>query len=149
MANRANPLASPAALNTGLFIGRAIFGAYWLLAGWSKVSQVGVDKFVSSNLADATRFLPEVLARVYLTALPYAEIVVGAMLILGLFTRIAAIVSALMLLSIVMAKGVSGGSGPFNHALVMLGFSVLLVGTGAGAIAVDHLIARGRTASRG
>jgi uncharacterized membrane protein YphA (DoxX/SURF4 family) len=49
--------------------------------------------------------LPEGLAEVYATVLPWVEVVVGCLLIVGLATRVGAVVAALVSLSLIIANG--------------------------------------------
>src|SRR5687768_16153113 len=75
----------------GLFLARVPLGAYFLLAGVGKL-RGGVGKFVESNLSMAREHLPEKWASIFLNTLPYAEIVLGGMLILGLLTRVTSLI---------------------------------------------------------
>src|SRR4051794_14330602 len=81
--------------SAGLLLGRIPLGLFFVLAGIHKLYD-GMDKFVTANLPDAMKFLPENLARNYLNALPYVEITVGALVVFGLITRVAAAIMALL-----------------------------------------------------
>jgi uncharacterized membrane protein YphA (DoxX/SURF4 family) len=72
---------------------RLALGAVWLVAGLSKVG----DLDASIRAVRAYRLLPEVLAQVVGAALPLAEILLGALLVAGLFVRASAVVSALLM----------------------------------------------------
>ena len=59
---------------------------------------VFIDQVEGANV------LPHALARAYGTALPYVEIVMGALLIVGLLSRFAAAVGGLMALSFIIGN---------------------------------------------
>ena len=61
---------------------------------------VFVDQVEEANI------LPHALARVYGTALPYVEIVIGTLLILGLLTRFAAGIGGLAALSFIIGNSI-------------------------------------------
>jgi uncharacterized membrane protein YphA (DoxX/SURF4 family) len=124
-------------LSLGLLLARVPLGAYMFLAGWNKTFQTGVGEFVSRSSVLTPGFVPSGVGRAYLYLLPFAELIVGAMLILGLFTRAAGWLTALMLLRIIIATSFTGGSGPFHHAAVMLGTALLIGLAGGGAVSID------------
>jgi len=124
-------------LSLGLLLARLPLGAYFLLAGYGKVFKGSLADFVNKSMSLMPHFMPESLGRAYLYALPFAEMLAGAMLILGLFTRVGALLASLLLISIVIATKITGGVGPFHHGLVMLGTSVLLLLAGGGAFSLD------------
>lgn len=126
-------------------LGRLSLGLMFLFAGVRKL-QGDVEAFVA-NAVVPNAPMPEPLAVAYGHSLPYAEIVVGGLLIAGLLTRIAGGVIALLLLSFVIAMGVDWWpeSGPaFTKNLVMLPLALWFVFAGGGRFAVDALIFRPR-----
>ncbi|SDX93143.1 Methylamine utilisation protein MauE [Micromonospora pattaloongensis] len=68
--------------------------AVWLYAGATKVG----DLAASGRAVNAYRVMPYELARVIGAALPFVEIALGVLLLLGLATRLVAGVSAALLL---------------------------------------------------
>ena len=72
------------------------------------VSSVGKLSEGSAFVDDVTKYqlLTNNLAEVYATALPWVEIIMGSLLILGLFSRVAAGIGVLTSLSFVIANGV-------------------------------------------
>jgi uncharacterized membrane protein YphA (DoxX/SURF4 family) len=136
-------------VDLALLIARVPLGIYFIIAGYNKVLGPGVGNFISSNLENAQRFMPEILAKFYLGALPWVEIIVGAFLAFGFYTRTSALLIALMLVSFTMAMGglelnmarVSGGNGPpFNKNIIFLGLAIMLTLTGGGSFGVERFI---------
>ena len=90
--------------------------AVWLVAGGSKVG----DLAASGRAVNAYQLLPYDLAVVIGSALPFVEIALGVLLLLGLATRLAAGVSAVLLVVFVAgivsawARGLSIDCGCFG-----------------------------------
>lgn len=95
---------------------RVVLGIVFIVSGSSKLSEAAVfiDQVEGANV------LPHALARAYATALPYVEIVIGALLILGLLSRFAAGIGGLMALSFIIGnstrlyRGLYGECGCFG-----------------------------------
>jgi uncharacterized membrane protein YphA (DoxX/SURF4 family) len=100
----------------------------------------------------ATKFLSESLSRNYLTTLPFAEAILGILLIIGLVTRFAAALLALLLVSFTIAVGMPAAMGqlgeqvklPFHPNIVFLGMALALMLCGPGWISVDRMLFRPR-----
>lgn len=123
-----NPIYAP-------FFVRISLGGYFLLAGLMKINHI--PAFIKE--VQAFHILPAHLATLYAIMLPYAEVVVGTMLLLGSWTTLAAILSSLMLLSFVIAIGIFPSSGDlYNKDVILLCGSLSLLFSGAGAISVDR-----------
>lgn len=141
-----NPFNHPAWIDISLLLARVLLGLYMLLAGWGKMAG-GVGKFVDGGFKSMTpAWLPEAIARPYGYVIPIAELLLGLMLILGLFSRIAAGLMTLVLLSISIALmtqfGVTGGDKagpPFHHAYLLTVMSFMLAIIGSGRLALDPL----------
>jgi uncharacterized membrane protein YphA (DoxX/SURF4 family) len=135
--------------SVGLLLARLPLGAYFAIAGIEKF-RMGIDTFVNAFLPNATKFMPENGARMFLTALPYAEITLGLLLIFGVLTRVAAGLVALLLISFTLgATGVSGNLGPgvqlpFHPNLIYLGNALALMLCGPGWISIDGVLFRPR-----
>ena len=141
-----NPFNHPAWIDISLLLGRILMGLYMLLAGWNKMRK-GIPDFVNGDFSKMRpEWLSESLATPYGYALPFLELLGGLMLILGLFTRPAAGVLTLVLLSISIAQinangitGISGDGPPFHHAFVMTAMCLMLSIIGSGRLALDPL----------
>lgn len=114
-------------------VARLPIATYFMLAGYSKFQNS--REFVIA--VQGFGILPEPLATLYGILLPYVEMVIGALLFLGLWTTLCAIVTSLMLLSFIIALGVYQGK-PFNKDIVLLGLSLSLLYSGAGAWSIDR-----------
>ncbi len=135
---------STSLLHAALLLNRLSLGLLFVLAGVRKL--IPTDdastpqrlKAFARSVADKAP-LPEQLGLAYGYALPWAEIVFGAMLIVGLFSRIAALAIALMLLSFLIAMGPAwwpeSGSA-YDKNFILLSLAVLLVVTGSGKFAL-------------
>ena len=106
-------------------LARVVVGLVWVVAGVLKVP----DPNENVRAVRAYELLPESVVPVVGHALPVLEILVGVCLLLGLMTRVAAVVSVVLLaafvigISSVWARGLSidcgcfgGGAGPAANA---------------------------------
>lgn len=121
-----NPVYGP------LFI-RITLGLYFILAGEAKL-HVG-RSFVEE--VKAYGVLPQHAAEVYGTLLPFVEMFAGGLLLLGLWTTLAALLTSLMLLSFIIALGPFAHR-PFNKDIILLACSLALLFLGSGAISIDR-----------
>lgn len=136
------PLGNP---DWGGFLLRVPLGAYFMLQGMSKLQDANGFSFVDevrkiNPVIFGVPVLREPLATLYGILLPYSEIVVGVFLIIGMWTTLAAIFSSLMLTSFVLAMGWMVKKEPLmvNKDLVLLGASLSLLYSGAGAWSIDR-----------
>ncbi|MDR2975331.1 MAG: DoxX family membrane protein [Propionibacteriaceae bacterium] len=103
---------------------RLILGIVLIAAGAQKVTNLAG----SAQATTAYQMLPFEVAQVVGYALPFAEIGLGLLLVIGLFTRLAGVLGALMMLAFIIAiisvwvRGISidcgcfGGGGPIDPA---------------------------------
>ncbi|MGB0767643.1 MAG: DoxX family protein [Phycisphaeraceae bacterium] len=131
-------------ISVALLLNRLTLGVLFALAGVRKLLPTDeatiVDKmngFASYVASQAP--LPEALGKAYGYALPWAEILVGATLIVGFFTRLSAVLIGLMLLSFIIAMGVEWwpAQGPaFSKNVILLTLCVLIAAAGSGKFAL-------------
>lgn len=97
-------------------VARLVVGSVWIWAGAAKV----LDPAQSVTAVRAYQILPGSLAQPVGQLLPVVEVVVGAMLVLGLLTRGAAVVSSLLFVAFIIgiasvwARGISIDCGCFG-----------------------------------
>lgn len=138
-----------------ILLNRLALGSIFLLAGVRKlfpaasIRDVGMNlyKFASHVAGEAP--LPGFLGQAYGTALPVVEIVAGLLLVLGLWSRPAASLIALMLFSFMIALGIEWwpAKGPaFDKNVILFTLSLLLVALGPGRYALDAVLVRRRRA---
>jgi len=131
-------------ISFALLLNRLALGVLFMLAGVRKLLPTaeastldkmhGFAAYVASSAP-----LPESLGKAYGYALPWGEIIVGVLLILGLLSRLSAFCIALMLVSFIVAMGTDWwpDSGPaFTKNFILLTLALLLTVTGSGKIAV-------------
>ncbi|MFN3167115.1 MAG: DoxX family protein [Phycisphaeraceae bacterium] len=149
---------TPLTQDIGLLVLRATLGLYLLIAGIGKVRgefSNGVGSFYKGKGFQGLQpdWLPDAFAAPYGYALPWLEVIVGALLIVGLLGRFAAIGGFLMLASFTIVKVESTGSitglkpdevGSFNANYIQSAAYLLLVLAGCGRIAVDTLVFKKR-----
>lgn len=114
---------------------RLTLGLYFVLAGFAKLDNIpGFIKEVQGF-----HILPDHFATLYAILLPYAEMGAGLLLVIGIWTTLAAVLSSLMLLSFVIAFGAfPHGEHLFNKDILLLAASLSLLYSGAGALSIDR-----------
>ena len=115
---------------------RLTLGAYFILAGLGKLDLLAafVDQVRSFGV------LPGNVAAVYGILLPYVEVAVGALLLIGMWTTLSGVLAGLLIFSFVCAFGVFPGSHDiFNKDIILLAAACSLLYSGPGAFAVDNL----------
>ena len=138
-----NPLPPPVkryptmAQSLGLFFARVPLGAMFVYAGVMKFKG-GAAKFTEEVMPVATKYMSEHLARMFLNSLPYVEIALGALIILGLLTRVAALFTTALLVSIIISFTKLDPKSYSNF--VYTGLALGLVFLGAGRLSVDGLL---------
>lgn len=122
-----NPMFAP-------FFLRISLGLYFLMAGKAKLHSI--PAFVDE--VNKIGILPHPFGTLYGTVLPFAEVAAGFLLIVGLWTTVAALITSLMLVSFVVALGIKPTQvGPFNKDLILLSASLAVMYLGAGFLSVD------------
>lgn len=124
-------------MSLGLLLVRIPLGLFFFLAGYGKIAG-GVDKFAAAMIEHVPSHMPSWFGNVYLHALPFVELLSGAMIVLGAFTRVAAVIESLLLISFMMAMGIKAPSGPFHYNFVYLGITLMIALIGPGAWSIDQ-----------
>lgn len=128
---------SAAARSVALLCGRVPLGLFFLIAGIGKF-RGGIGNFATGAAGAIPPWLPHGVGAGFLHALPFFEVTVGGLVVLGLFTRLAGLVMALLLLSFIIAvTGVVDPNLPFQPNVVFLGLAIVLAVMGGGGISVD------------
>ena len=130
-------------ISFALLLNRLSLGLLFVLAGVRKLlpkgeggvmdSWNGFASFVASKAP-----MPEFLGKSYGYLLPPFEILAGALLILGLLTRLSATVIALMTLSFIIAMGAEWWpeQGPaYSKNFILLTLALLIAAAGSGKLA--------------
>lgn len=140
---------SDTANDLGLFLLRLAFGGYFLAAGVAKAMgeiNDGFGSFYNGSFKGLQpAWLPDVLAAPYGYALPWLEIVLGVMLMAGLFGTIVAAVIGLMIVSFTVALALKfgwtaqppGAAGPFSGNYLQVVVYVALTVMGPGRWSLD------------
>lgn len=79
-------------------LARLVVAGVLIVAGWLKIGTPAL----SVQAVEAYELLPESVARIVGYGLPIVEIVVGVLLVVGLLTRTAGVISALLMLAFVI-----------------------------------------------
>jgi thiosulfate dehydrogenase (quinone) large subunit len=98
------PDASPVALDRQLayFVFRLTLGINILVHGAGRIFGPGAEAFATTTTAEFSKTaLPASLVHTFLLVLPFAELVLGALTTLGLFTRWALVLGGLMIATLV------------------------------------------------
>ena len=97
-------------------LARLVTGGVWIVAGALKLP----DPDASVRAVRAYDLLPEAVVPAVGTALPIVEVLVGGLLVLGLLTRVSAVVSGLLFIAFIVgisaawARGISIDCGCFG-----------------------------------
>lgn len=139
-------LTDPIWTDLSLMLARVALGLMFLISGWTKMTQVGFSSFVNGPFKQLTpAWLPESVATPLGYAIPALELVCGLALTLGLFSRIAAGILFLLLVSftiaLMTAYGFRGGEDKmaFHPNLVFIPLAMILTVVGPGRMSLDPL----------
>jgi len=112
-----------------MFILRVVLGSIFIAASIGKLSHQ--DEFVS--VVTSYGLLPDSLARLYASVLPWAELIIGCLLVIGLFSRFASAMSIPLITSFLVANtyglfhSVEGTCGGCFGQLLPMSQSIALV----------------------
>jgi uncharacterized membrane protein YphA (DoxX/SURF4 family) len=139
----------PTAQDFGLFVLRVALGGYFLAAGIGKaIGEVrnGHGHFYETSFQGLQpEWLPNALAAPYGYTLPWLEIILGLLLVIGLFGRITAAIIGLMIVSFTVALAMKFGptaqppeaGGPISANYLQIAAYVALAAMGPGRWSVD------------
>lgn len=97
---------------------RAAIGFTFFFYGFGKVHG-GVGQFVQGLEKDfSATFLPGFSIRLFGYALPFLELTVGALLLLGLFTKYAAALGGLLIIVLTAGLAITSQAGTVAHNLI-------------------------------
>lgn len=125
--------------NTGLLILRAGVGVLFLIFGWMKLA---AGEQMWTGVGGSMQFLGISAWPVFWGLLAsIAEFAGGLLLILGLFTRFAAVFLALtMIVAVILKINVSGALAEISSPLVMLLVNICFAFAGGGVYSLDHAL---------
>lgn len=117
------------------FLLRVPMGLYFFISGRLLLqNQEGLVSAVKSFAV-----LPADLATLFGVSIPYLQIAVGALLLIGFWTTLAALLSAALIVLFIYAFGIYPNEFiPFNKDIIWLASSLALLSTGPGAFSVDR-----------
>jgi len=118
----------------GFFL-RIPLGTFFTLASLMKIQNV--DAFIET-VKDFGLFQNEHLITTIGFIFPWLELIIGVLMILGLWTNLCCIAAMVILGSIIYAYGLVPPSVPFNKDLILFFVVVALMFTGAGKFSIDH-----------
>lgn len=114
---------------------RVTLGGYLLMTGYQRLRDIPalVEEVKKFNV------LPEHLAQLYGMLMPYLAVGAGSLLIIGMWTTLAAIVSSLIIGSVIYAmRGYPDTAAKlFDRDIIIFACSLSLLYTGAGTLSID------------
>jgi len=128
-----------------ILINRLSVGWYMMFVGWGKAKgewTEGMGQFYRSNSYQNRMpdWAPEWLLAIHGYALPWLELVFGALLFVGLFGRVAGLVLFCVAVTIALALLGAGELLPRHHIMFLLTITPLLAVAGSGRFSIDHLL---------
>jgi thiosulfate dehydrogenase [quinone] large subunit len=119
---------------------RFTLGAVLLVYGIGKF-RTGIGNVAAGIVKQFSGKLPAALVQPFAYALPFAEVTLGALILVGLFTTVALVLSGLLFAALTFGMAVAGEGGIVAHNLqyALINF-VLLWFSDPGGFSVDRLI---------
>jgi uncharacterized membrane protein YphA (DoxX/SURF4 family) len=132
-----NPLASDLSTNLGLLLARVPLGLYFLMAGYAHFK---TQNFATQYVAALPTWMPSEAGKGYSTMLPFLEMAVGGLLLLGLTVRFGGLLAAGIVGLIVAAAGFKLYPDVGHDKLIIFGLSILLLCLGGGKFTLDNFL---------
>jgi uncharacterized membrane protein YphA (DoxX/SURF4 family) len=127
----------------GLLLARVPLGVCFATVGTTVIARPGVAAFAARYASLLPSWVSRDAGRIMLSGLPFVAALAGAMIVVGVFTRINGFIASAILIGLTAcATGFHdpGRSLPFHPSLLLLGISLLLMLVGGGAFSVDKAI---------
>ncbi|HJU76015.1 MAG TPA: DoxX family protein [Gemmatimonadaceae bacterium] len=122
-------------LDLALMLLRTVVGAVFILHGWQKLFVLGFEG-VTGGFTQMSIPAPEIVARV----VPLVEFFGGILLVMGLFTRLAAFLLAMDMLAATMLVHYQAGfflPNGYEFTLTLMGASLAVMLAGPGSFSLD------------
>jgi thiosulfate dehydrogenase (quinone) large subunit len=121
---------------------RVTLGILFLFSGIGKIAG-GVPNFASKMTQDFNGILPSFLVTPFAFALPFAETILGALLVLGLFNAIALVVTGILMIALTFGTVVQSNFPTAAHNVMYAFFiSMLLALADYNGYSADRMIRR-------
>lgn len=135
----------------GLLAARLPVGVLFVLKGYEKLKDQKVADFVSKHLGEVPGYMPPWFGKPFLTALPFAELLLGVFILTGFLSRVSGLLASCLLVSFLMIVGVHDPSKtwPFHPNFFFLGVTLLLLFSGGGSYGVDGRLFNGKAGGGG
>jgi len=120
---------------------RLTFGVNIAVHGFVRITG-GISVFMAQQLPGFEgTLLPLWVARAFLLVLPFAEVVIGLLLIAGLFSRAALAIGALMITSLTFGMGMQGQFGTIGlHLSYAVVYFILIFTRRHNTLSLDTLV---------
>ena len=132
-----NPLASDLSGNLGLLLARIPLGLYFAVAGYAHFK---TQNFATQYVAALPAWMPQEAGKGYSSVLPFLEMAVGALLLLGLTTRVGGFLAAGITGMVVASVGFKLYPDIGHQVPVMFGLSLMLLCMGGGKFTLDNFL---------
>lgn len=130
----------------GMLFARLPLGLTLAHTGFRKFHEEGVENFVTDNLGKVPAYMPHWFGSAFLHAVPYAEVALGALLVLGLLSRVSGLLATLLLVSFALSVGNMAGfvdvtaRMPLANPVVYACFALIVLFAGPGKLSLDALL---------
>jgi thiosulfate dehydrogenase [quinone] large subunit len=123
---------------------RITVGVMFLCYGIGKL-RGGLFAFTHGMVASFDGVLPSMLVKPFATVLPFAEVIIGSLLIVGLFTRAALVGAGIMMIALTLGVTIKPDPDTVAHNVQFaVAIFILLWSADRNGWSLDSLRARGR-----